>query len=277
MTNRLSYLGPKGTYSEQAAIQYDNSAILVARSTIPLAADAINSDAADEAIVPIENSLGGAVVETLDLLIHQSGLLIKNEIALPIRHCLMASPGTERSEIRKIYSHPQSLSQCRQYLSRHFPECQLVASLSNSAAVEEMNGDRYSAAIAGSRAAALYNANILEENVEDNPTNATRFVVLSKNDHYPTGTDKTSICFEFHDDAPGILVTALGEFSSKGINLNKIESRPNRLVLGRYIFLVDIDGHRSDDIVRETLSAVEGHVSSMKILGSYPKQISSSI
>ena len=263
MTNRLSYLGPKGTYSEQAAIQYDNSAILVARSTIPLAADAINSDAADEAIVPIENSLGGAVVETLDLLIHQSGLLIKNEIALPIRHCLMASPGTERSEIRKIYSHPQALSQCRQYLSRHFPECQLVASLSNSAAVEEMNDDTSS--------------NILEENVEDNPTNATRFVVLSKNDHYPTGTDKTSICFEFHDDAPGILVTALGEFSSKGINLNKIESRPNRLVLGRYIFLVDIDGHRSDDIVRETLSAVEGHVSSMKILGSYPKQISSSI
>ena len=241
--------------------------------------NAVSSGEADEAVVPIENSLGGAVAQTLDLLIHDSKLLIRGEIVLPIHHCLQSKAGVKMDDIEVVFSHPQSLVQCRSYLENNLPNARLVASLSNSAAVEEMqqSNDEVAGAIAGKRAAALYGSAILDEDIEDNHSNATRFVVLAFSDHAPTGADKTSLCFDFSDDGPGILVTALAAFSDHDINLNKIESRPTRKSLGRYVFLVDIDGHREDAVVKETLDALQGQVSMLKILGSYPSMVSSSI
>jgi prephenate dehydratase len=278
MSKRISFLGPLGTYTEEAATRYDPEATLVSCSTITASAQAVVSGEADEAVLPIENSLGGAVAETLDLLIHQADLQIRGEIVLPIHHCIMAKHDTNPSDVTVVYSHPQSLAQCRGYLAKNYPNARLIAWLSNSAAVGEMQAsEETAAAIAGRRAAELYKANVLDLDIEDNPSNATRFVVMAHTDSQPTGTDKTSLCFDFDSDAPGTLVIALGEFANRGINLNKIESRPTRMGLGRYIFMVDIDGHRQDAKVVDALDALRGLASMLKVLGSYPREVSSSI
>jgi prephenate dehydratase len=157
-------------------------------------------------------------------------------------------------------------------LLNHLPQATLVASLSNAKAVEEMlSANPSAAAISSERSANLYGATVLKKNVEDNPNNETRFVILAHGDHEITSNDKTSLCFEFDGDSPGILSESLTEFASRNINLVKIESRPNKRRLGRYVFLVDIDGHRKTPEVKEALDALESKVSMLKIFGSYPK------
>ena len=272
MTRRLAYLGPPGTYSEEAAILYDSEASLVPATSLPAVIDSVHCGEADEGIVPVENSLEGAVTFTADLLIHETQLKIKSELVLPIHHCLLAKAGTDLENVEIVYSHPQSLGQCREYLRRHFPNATTMPSLSNSAAVEDMiRSDRIGVAVAGKRAASIFNVKILEEGVEDNRSNATRFIVLSSEDSAPTGKDKTSLCFSFDVDRPGSLVGVLLEFSNRGINLNKIESRPTRRSLGRYFFLADIDGHQEDSDVRSALEVIAEKVSMLKVLGSYPQ------
>lgn len=276
MTRRLAYLGPRGTYSEEAAMLYDANAELVAATTLPDVVQRVHSDEADEGIVPVENSLEGAVTFTADLLIQEMRLKIKSELVLPIHHCLLAKRGGSSDDVEVVYSHPQSLGQCREYLQRRFPEASLMPSLSNSSAVSDMLGsDKRALAIAGKRAARLFDVQILEEDIEDNHSNATRFIVLAEDDAARTGNDKTSICFNFDADRPGSLVGVLQEFSNRGINLNKIESRPTRRSLGRYFFLADVDGHREDEDVRSALDVIREKVSLLKVLGSYPKYIQS--
>ncbi len=278
MSRRLGYLGPSGSYTEQVALNYDRIAELLPFSSVRAVVEAVRFGEVDEGVIPIENSLEGPVTTTVDLLIHTSGPMIRHERVLEIEHCLLGRPGTRRDRIEEIYSHPQALAQCRAFLANTFPEAQLVASLSTSAAVEQMQGSSsVAAAIANERCAALYGAEILERGVQDNPNNQTRFVVLAPTDHPPTGLDKTSICFDFAADAPGILYTVLGELASRGINLTKIESRPTRTSLGRYIFLVDLEGHREDGVVEDALAAVESQVSMFRVLGSYPMWVSSAI
>ena len=272
MVKKVAYLGPPGTYREQAAYDWNSEAILVPADSIPAVAASVVVGDADEGVVPIENSIEGGVTFTLDLLIHDSDLSICGETVVTINQCLMAQTQIEFDEIKTVLSHPQSLGQCREFLRKNVPEAELIASLSNSAAVKEMmESDRLTAAISSKRAAEIYGAEIILENVEDRPNNETRFVVLSHLDEQRTGSDMTSLWFEYDDDSPGILSQSLRDFASRDINLAKIESRPNKKSLGRYVFLVDIEGHRSDSNVTEALDALNTQVSTMKVLGSYPR------
>ncbi|MBI4282516.1 MAG: prephenate dehydratase [Chloroflexi bacterium] len=272
MAKRIAYLGPAGTFTEAASLRYDPQAQLIPFASIAAVAASVESGMAEEGVVPIENSLEGSVNDTLDLLIHDSSLSICQEVVIPIEHCLLVKAGSSAQEIRVIYSHPQALGQCRRFTERCFPRAQAVASLSTAAAVTDMiQSQTPAAAIAPRRAAELYGAEILAQGIQDNPANYTRFVVLAKHDHPPTGRDKTSLCFSFDDDRAGILYSVLGHFATRNINLAKVESRPNKESLGRYVFLVDLEGHRQDASVQEALRGVQAEVSMMKVFGSYPR------
>ena len=272
MAKRLSYLGPAGTYSEEAAVLYDPEAELVPFPTIPAVCRAVSDGLVDEGIVPIENSIEGSVVYTLDYLISETELSIFHEVVLPVEHCLMIKPGSSTTDVSTIYSHPQSLAQCRHYLEDNFPRAEPVASLSNSAAVSDMlESETVAAAIAPQRAAELYGAEIIGRGIQDVTNNVTRFVLLGWEDHAPTGYDKTSFCFTFTRDAPGSLYNALGVFATRDINLVKIESRPTKESLGRYNFLVDCEGHRENEVVKAALESLREQVSGLKVFGSYPR------
>ena len=272
MAKLIAYLGPAGTFTEAAALRYDPEAQLIPFPSIAAVASAVDSGMAEEGVVPIENSLEGSVTDTLDLLIHDSNLSICHEMVISIEHCLLVKAGVSATEVSVVYSHPQALGQCRRFLERCFPKAQAVAALSTAAAVEDMlQSHLTAAAIAPRRAAELYGAEILAHGIQDNPANHTRFVVLAQHDHPSTGRDKTSLCFSFDDDRAGMLYSVLGQFATRNINLAKVESRPNKESLGRYVFLVDLQGHREDAPVREALRIVEAEASMMKVFGSYPR------
>ncbi len=272
MTKRLGFLGPPGTFTEEAAVLYDSGAHLVPLPSISAVGSGVVSGMVEEGVVAIENSIEGSVTDTLDLLIHGSDLAIKYEVVLPIRHCLLVQPGAQANDIKVVYSHPQALAQSRRFLERCFPKAQMEAALSTAAGVEEVKkSDGSAAAVATRRAADLYGVHVLASDIQETVTNVTRFVVLATQDHPSTGADRTSLCFSFDDDKPGILVEVLGEFAGRGINLGKIESRPSKDVLGRYIFLVDLFGHRLDPPVKEALDRISEISSRLRVFGSYPR------
>jgi prephenate dehydratase len=272
MAKRIAYLGPPGTFTEEAALLYDETAQLIPFPSIPAVAVAVDSGMAEEGVVAIENSIEGSVTDTLDLLIHESGVLIKKELVLPIEHQLLAKPGTEASAVKVIFSHPQALAQCRRFIERCFPKVEVMAALSTAAAVEEMIAyPQPAAAIGTRRAAQIYGAATLAHGIQDHASNVTRFVVLATTDHLQTGFDKTSLCFSFAEDCPGILCSVLQEFAQRNINLAKVESRPSKESLGQYIFLVDLEGHREDPLVSEALGRAKEKTALFKILGSYPR------
>ncbi|MEX0750671.1 MAG: prephenate dehydratase [Dehalococcoidia bacterium] len=267
---RAAYFGPAGTNTEVAALRLYRDVELVPLPTIPAVARAVQTRDVDAGVVPIENSLQGTVTDTVDELIHDAGLAVCAEVVLPIEHCLMVQPGLDRSTIRVIYSHPQSLGQCRHYLEANFPETRTEAALSNAAAVEIAMKTPESAAIGPARAADIYGAQILERGIEDSRVNKTRFIALAAEGAAPTGDDKTSIAFAVAHDRPGTLVSVLHEFSDRAINMTKIESRPSGEELGVYIFLVDIEGHRDEPMIAQALAAVKEQAAYFTIFGSYP-------
>lgn len=269
--NTLAYLGPQGTFSEEAALRYGPNMQRVAYRSVWDAAMAAESGETDESILPIENSIEGAVNVTLDYLIHDAALSIVGEVVLPVQQCLIAAKGSRPHLIESIRSHPHAIAQCRRYLDRAFPNAKLIPTVSTAGAVEEALKEPGSAAAIGNRKAAeLFGAVVLEAGIEDNSNNMTRFVALGKNSLPPCSLDKTSLCFGFDHDDPGLLHGVLGEFASRAINLAKIESRPTRHELGRYVFLADLIGHRENAVVRDALGAVERRVSMFRVLGSYP-------
>jgi prephenate dehydratase len=268
---RLAFLGPPGTFSEEAALRYSPGASLVPCPTEKAAVAAVEGGSADEAVLPIENTLEGSVTRTEDILIHDTSLMIRAELTLPIEMCLIAKPGTDKADVNIIYSKPEALSQVRYYIERNFPNARQDGSLSTAAAVEEMLATEHAAAIGPARAAELYGATILERGIQDHAHNQTRFVAVAREDHVPTGADKTSIAFAVAHDKPGSLVDVLHEFSDRAINLTKIESRPSREELGIYIFLIDLEGHRTNPVVAEALAAVERKATFFRLLGSYPR------
>ena len=271
---RIAFLGPEGTFSEEAALaqaERDNGT-LVAFSSIPALVSAVETGLADAAMLPIENSLEGSVSTTVDLLIHETTLKIRGELMLPVRHFLAVVPGTTLSDIKLLTSHTQALGQCRRFLDRCLPGVEQEAALSTASAVASVmeKGDGSRAAIGTQRAAELYGAEVLAHDIQDNANNVTRFVVLAREDEAPSGSDKTSVCFSIKANVPGALFECLEDFAQNNIQMTKLESRPMKTQIGAYYFLVDLEGHREDSKVAETLERLSEKCAMVKIFGSYP-------
>lgn len=271
---RIAYLGPAGTFSEIAAQQCagpDDD--LIPFASFPALVSAVETGVAQTAVLPIENSLEGSVSTTLDLLIHETRLLISREVVVPVHHCLIGVPGADITKITTIHSHPQALGQCRRFTSRVLPHARESAALSTAGSVEDIikAGDPTTAAIATERAAQLYGGEILASNIEDNHANVTRFVALTDHDHPPTGDDKTSLCVSVPANVPGSLHSVLDELAADRIQMTKLESRPAKGVLGEYFFLFDIEGHRLDNNIAPALERIRAKSDIFRILGSYPR------
>ena len=274
---RLAYLGPPGTFGEEAALRYrveggHADAQLLPFPSHAAVASAVESGMADTGVVAIENSINGSVAETLDILIHETGLQIQAELVLPIELNLVVRPGTRAEQVAVIYSHPQPLGQSRHFLERCFPKAQPEAALSTAEAVAlAMRRDGDAAAIGTLRAAELAGAEVLARGIQDTANNVTRFLVLGNSSPPPTGRDRTSIAFTFAEDHPGALAGILDHFAAANISCSKIESRPTREAFGEYVFLVDFQGHKDDPAGSAVLAAIRSQCAMLKVFGSYPR------
>lgn len=274
---RIGYLGPEGTFSEEAArtSEVAEAAEFEGLPSIHAAIMAVMAGDVDRAVVPIENSVEGPVGVTLDTLTAEaSALRIVGEVVLAVTQCLVARRPLPLDAVERVSSHPQALSQCAVYVREQLPGAQVVATPSTAGAVREVVGsDRPWAALSSRRAATLHGATVLAEGVEDEPGNATRFVWLARQapSEPVAGPHKTSLAFWGPgDDSPGWLVRCLSEFAFRGVNLTKIESRPLRGRLGRYRFFVDLEGAAGDDAVIAALEGLRGLCDEVRTLGSYP-------
>lgn len=269
---RIGYLGPAGTFGEEAAIRADPSAEHVPFPSHAAIAAAVDSGAVELGVLAIENSLNGSVPETLDILIYDISLDIQREVVVHVKHNLVAKPGTALADISVIYSHPHAFNQCRRFLDERLPTARLEASLSTSAAVESAVARGAGAAgIGTARAAQLYGGEIIAPAIHDADNNATRFVILGRGKQPSTGHDRTSIAFTFAQDRPGSLAGVLNEFAVRGLSCSKIESRPTKAVFGEYVFLVDFVGHQDDPAGRDALAAIRPLCAQVKVFGSYPR------
>jgi len=269
---RVAYMGPEGSFSEEAArLWFAGNAELVGFPDIPAVISALGHQLVAAAVVPIENSIEGSVNVTLDRLIHDPAPPpIVAELNLPVRHHLIARPGTGLSDIERVVSIPIAVAQCRTFMLEQLPQVQLLPALSTSAAVQSLVHSVRIAAIGNQRAAELYGMELIARDIQDGDDNTTRFVVLGGEPAGPTGKDKTSICCSIAEDRPGSLMAILNEFAMRSINLTKIESRPTRSGLGKYFFLIDLEGHQSDGEVSTALDGVRDNSLVLKVLGSYP-------
>ena len=237
--------------------------------TIPAVMESVANGETDFGVVPIENSIEGPVGITLDSLAHKFDLKIFNEIIIPINQNLIVNPGCTMADIEDVYSHAQAIAQCQEFISKNMIQPHYAVSTANAA--KSIVGDNSKAAIGNVKAAELYNLEVIEANIQDTDNNATRFVVVSKDDHEPTGDDKTSIIFSIYEDRPGGLYNILGIFQKNNINLTKIESRPSKKGLGKYLFFVDFNGHKNDEVIRNIIDEIGENTYFLKVLGSYPQ------
>jgi prephenate dehydratase len=270
---RVGYLGPEGTFTEQAAQQVEGE--LVPFATVHDVVEAVAEGSVERGVVPIENSLEGAVNATLDALaVDFPAVAIVGESVLAVHQALIAREPIELRDVVAVASHPQGLAQCARFLRQELPGARLVAATSTAEAVRSaVASDEAVAAIAPSRAADLHGGIVLRERVEDDPDNATRFVVLARGAN-PVGEGagpfKTSVLFAgAGDSSPGWLVRCLSEFAFRGVNLTKIESRPRRRQLGHYLFLVDLEGAAHDAPAAEAIEGLRKHCEEVRVLGTY--------
>lgn len=231
--------------------------------------ESVDSGECQFGVVPIENSIEGPVGATLDSLAHNFDLKIYKEIIIPINHNLLVNPGVKLEEITDVFSHSQALGQCRKFINDY--GLQPHYAISTARAAKNIIGQNNFAAIGNAKAAELYDLEIADTGIQDVDNNETRFVVVSKKDHEVTGNDKTSIIFSIFEDHPGELYKILGIFNKDNINLTKIESRPSKRGLGKYLFFVDFYGHRNDNTIKKILKELELNTSFLKVLGSYPE------
>jgi prephenate dehydratase len=274
---RIAYLGPAGTFTEDALGEAipDGDFEPLRTATIYDAILAVERGEADRALVPIENSLEGSVRPTLDALAFEvSAVTIVGEHDYRVRVHLIARAAVQAEQVEAVLSHPQPLAQCQRFLRESFPKVELRSVSSTAAAVRMVSeSSRPWAALGARAAAALYSCELLREGVEDQDDNVTRFVWIAPAGTGPDGEGpwKTSLVFsEVGADHPGALVDCLAEFSSRGINLTRIESRPMRQGLGRYMFFCDLEGRDTDGVVAKAIAALRTKAASVRILGSYP-------
>jgi len=267
---KVAFQGERGAYSECAIYKHFGSHV----QTKPCKRfsdvfKSVETHEADFGVVPVENSIEGSVNQVYDLFLEHE-LRVCGEIIIKIAHCLIANPQAELNSIKVVYSHPQALAQCRNFLERLGWELISTYDTAGSVKLIKEKGIADAAAIASEQAAKIYEMKILEKNIADNPNNFTRFFVLSETDAPPSGNDKTSIIFSTKH-VPGALYRALEEFARRGINLTKIESRPTRRKPWEYNFYLDFEGHRSETRCAEALEGLKAKSLFLKILGSYPK------
>lgn len=266
---RVAYLGPEGTFTQLAARRvFGLQARYRECATIDAVFEAVGSKDATYGVVPFENSTEGAVSMTSDALL-EGDLMIRQEYVLPVAHCLL-SHTPSLSQISTVYSHPQALAQCRSWIAKHLPRAQVVQTTSTAAAAREAQSDHRSAAIAAAIAAEIHDLPIVRDNIQDRAENATRFVVLAREDAPPSGRDRTTIAFGVAD-GKGALRRVLTVLEDADVNLTRIESRPSRSRAWHYVFLVDLEGHRSDPAVAAALAAVAKRTDFLKVIGSYPR------
>ncbi len=272
---RITYFGPEATFTHQAArSKFGADADMAPCSTVTDVFEAVAAGRSDFGVVPVENSTEGVVTMTFDLFhrFHEAGVQITDEIYLPIHHNLLVKPGMTLDEIEKIYSHPQVLGQCRQWLLNSMPQCECVAASSTSAASTTAQSSDGVAALAGTLAAETYGLEILVTDVEDLHENITRFLVLSRRPTTPSGDDRTSLMFATKDKV-GALYDALLPFKEYGVNMSMIQSRPSKQKSWEYVFFVDFIGHISESQSADAVAGLAEHCEFVEVLGSYPRTI----
>lgn len=267
----VAYLGPQGTFSEEAVIKrFGNAVTALASNSIDDVFRKVESGTASYGVVPVENSTEGAVGRTMDLLL-QTSLTVCGEIELPIHQCLMGHQ-TDLTAIQKIYSHPQSFAQCLEWLNKYLPNLQAISRIdtaSNADAARLASADKNAAAIAGKKAADLFGLTICAKNIEDDPNNTTRFLVIGRQQVSVSGKDKTSIVLST-SNRPGAIYELLAPFARYQVGMSRLESRPSRKGLWEYVFFIDIEGHQQNENVAKALEEIRSKATFLKILGSYP-------
>ena len=279
---KIGYLGPKGSFSEEAIHLFltthsefsETPPALIPFSTIPRLLLACNDQEVDWAFVPLENSSEGQVGVTMDTLGQTDHLFITHEFVHPIDQCLLTHESMPFEQIERVYSHEQAIGQCRDFLEKHLPHAEQLTCLSTAEAAHRISSIRENwSAIGPRRAAHLYNLHLLQERIQDITLNPTRFVLVGPNlAEMSAGEDKTSLLV-IAENTPGSLYRILGEFGKRHINISRIESRPSRRRLGEYVFFVDVDGYVFAPPIQDVLWAFKEENIYVKLLGSYPKAL----
>jgi chorismate mutase/prephenate dehydratase len=267
----VAFLGPEGTYTHSAAVKHFGS-LIEARpvESIEEVFRIVEADGANFGVVPVENSSAGVINHTLDLFM-KSPLMISGEVALRIRHNLLSKVDS-LDKIDHVYAHQQSLSQCSHWLDRHLPHAERIAMSSNTQAVLHAIDNVGAASIGGVMAAELYDVPVLVADIEDEPDNTTRFAVIGQHRSPPSGDDRTSLLVFVHNK-PGSLFDLLKPLAERHISMSNIESRPSRRGVWDYVFFIDIDGHRDDEVVKQAIAEIEKASAMVTVLGSYPKAV----
>ncbi|MDG4778240.1 prephenate dehydratase [Micromonospora sp. WMMD961] len=272
---RFVYLGPEGTFAEQAlrSIPAAERGTRTPARSVGEALDSVRAGDADAALVPLENSIGGAVGVTLDEMAEGEPLVITREVILPVEFVLGARPGTSLTSIRTVAAHPQASTQCRGWLRDHLPDAVVVDVLSNGAAAAGAGAGEYDAAICAPIGATRHRLAILADKIADHPDAVTRFALVSRPGPPPppTGDDLTSLAVYIAHDRVGALLSVLMELAVRGVNLTRIESRPTGEALGRYVFFLDCTGHVADVRLGEALQGLRRVCADVRFLGSYPR------
>jgi chorismate mutase/prephenate dehydratase len=269
---KVAYLGPEGTFTQQAVNRhFGHSVLALSHASIDGVFEQVQGSEADFGVIPVENSSQGIVSHTLDMFL-SSDLHICGEIELRVHQNLMTH-AKSLNQVERIYSHEQSLSQCKAWIRAHLPKAELIAVGSNAEAARRVRNAPEAAAIAGQSAAAVYGVPILFSNIEDRPDNTTRFLVVGRHLLAPSGRDKTTLLLAGHE-GPGLLFSLLKPLDKQKVNMTRIESRPSSLGKWDYVFFVDVEGHAQDSAIAAALVELKKISKLCRVLGSYPRAVS---